>query len=295
MPFSLDIKAHAKVNLFLNLLGPRPDSFHEVRFVMQGLELADVLTLTVMGEGLMFHLTCSDPELATADNLVFKAYHLFYEDSGLNPMAIQVHLEKHIPVAAGLGGGSSDAAVMLAALNVLHQSPLNGEALHFLASQLGSDVPFFLEGGTCVATGRGQVITPRPALPSLDLVLVKPRTYGISTAKAYHLVWEAKKYQELDFTPWETLLQTQAISPHALAPLLHNDFEAVLFPYYPDLARAKELMLEAGLSGALLSLFGLLDQPETQWPRLQHHFPKIDWQLIRTRFITPEPAENPTS
>lgn len=290
MPLLPHVKAHAKINLFLNLLGPRPDGFHAVRFVMQTLDLADTLTIEEAGSGLSIAFACGDPALETPDNLVVKAYHRFYESTGLPPRALTVRLEKGIPVQAGLGGGSSDAAAMLEALNALHQHPLSREALHALAAPLGSDVPFFLYGGTAVATGRGEIITPVAALPPWEVAVLKPRHLGISTPQAYQWVREANAYHTQDFGAWEALFHAGSSATMAdLAPLLWNDFEATLFPRYPMLTEAKRVLLALGLPGALLSgsgpaIFGLMDQAETQWPSIEARFPENDWQRFRCRF-----------
>jgi len=267
----MHFEAHAKINLFLNVLGPRPDGFHEIRSVMQALALAD--QLTIMPEGNSLQLTCSDPALATPENLVVKAYHLFYEETGFSPMALHVHLEKNIPVAAGLGGGSSDAASMLMALKQLH-----GEAvsLEKMAAQLGSDVPFFLYGGTCLATGRGEKISPLPPLQPREVVLLKPKALEISAASAYQALREENRYVEKDYDD--------------LVDLLYNDFERVLFPQYPALARAKSKLIQLGCHATLLSgsgptLFTILDDPEIQRPKIEHAFPSNIWQVIYTNFL----------
>lgn len=291
MPSAVCVNAPAKINLFLNLLGLRPDGFHEVRFVMQMLDLTDTLEITPIGEGVQLNLRCRLPALATPDNLITKAYHRFYAESGLIPIALDVNLIKRIPVEAGLGGGSSDGAAMLKVLNQLHGAPLSKTELHAIAAQLGSDVPFFLEGGTCLATGRGEQIKPLPPLPPVEVVLIKPKGFGISTAKAYQWVRETGHYVTRDISPWEELLKQPCPSVFALGQLLHNDFEAVLFPHYPVLAETKEALLALGLPGVLLSgsgptIFGLLNDPEPQWRQIQNLLPEEDWFLYRSRFQT---------
>lgn len=294
MPSStLYLKAHAKVNLLLNLLGQRPDGFHEVRFVMQTLALADHLRITVTGPGLHLAFTCSNPELATDDNLVVKAYHRFYTMTGLPPKALSVHLEKRIPVAAGLGGGSADAAMMLIALNRLHEGAVSPSGLTRLAGELGSDVPFFLVGGTGLATGHGEIITPLPTLPEWAVLLVKPRHLGISTPWAYQQVREAKRYEIVDFAPWEAFFQNP--TREGLVPLLQNDFEAVLFSHYPQLRWARERLLDMGCPGALLSgsgptLFALVENTGLTHDRIENVFSPQDWLTIFTRFSSPVKA-----
>lgn len=287
MPLPLELKAHAKVNLFLNLLGQRPDGYHDVRMVMQRLELADTLTLSAGTSGLQF--SCSDAALNTPDNLVVKAYDLYHQQAGLAPIPLSVHLEKHIPVQAGLGGGSSDAAAMLQGLNQLHHQAVSTEQLETMAAQLGSDVPFFLTGGTCLATGRGEVIKPLPPLPGFQIVVIKPQTFGISTVEAYQKAREWGKYSAKIFSSWDIYLQQPHRDIQSLSRLLFNDFETILFPHYPEVAYLKEIMYKMGLAGALMSgsgpaIFGLLDNPEEQWSLIETLFPATDWQVLRTRF-----------
>ncbi len=290
MPFSQTSKAFAKINLFLNLLGKRPDGFHEVRFIMQTLSLADTLEVTHTGEGLGIDFTCSDPTLANTDNLIVKAYHHFYQSTKLPPLALQVNLQKEIPIQAGLGGGSSDAAAMLKTLNTLHQEALSSHELHALAAHLGSDVPFFLTGGTCLATGRGEIVTPLPSLPSQKVVLLKPKGYGISTPYAYQLVQQKGYYQTHDISPFEAYLKLQTPYPETLGALLLNDFESALFEAHPDLAKTKETLLGLGLPGALLSgsgptLFGILSNPEPQMAAIKYHFSADQWVVLETQAL----------
>jgi 4-diphosphocytidyl-2-C-methyl-D-erythritol kinase len=193
-----------------------------------------------------------------------KAYHLFYQETGFTPLSLHVYLEKNIPVAAGLGGGSSDAASMLMALNQLHEAAV---PLDQMAAQLGSDVPFFLYGGTCLATGRGEEITPLPPVPPSEVVLLKPKAFGISAASAYQALREENGYVEKE------------------TGLYYNDFERVLFPQYPDLAWAKQTLLELEcfetlLSGSGPTIFTLLDQPKIQQPKIEQAFPSETWQVI---------------
>lgn len=289
----LIVKAYAKINLFLNLLGTRPDGFHQVRFIMQTISLADRLEITPAGEGLRIDFQCPDANLSAADNLVVQAYHLFYQCSSLPPKAIHALLSKEIPVQAGLGGGSSDAAAMLQALNRLHGDCLEIPQLETMAARLGSDVPFFLHGGTCIATGRGEIITPlKPFLPQEEVVVLKPRDFGISTPEAFRWMRELGHYQTLDFSNWERLIRLSGSnSPFSWEAMLRNDFETVLFPRYPQLEQAKQLLLDLGLTGSLVSgsgptVFGILSDASMQWPAILEHFSPEKWLVLRARFIS---------
>src|SRR5271154_6808354 len=178
-------KSHCKVNLLLNILGRRADGFHELETVMQPVNFFDALTFERGGKGIQ--LSCSDQNLATdSRNLIFRAAEIFLAAAKISD-GIQIHLEKKIPLAAGLGGGSGNAAVTLLGINELFDHPLAPEQLAGLAGSLGSDVPFFLQNQPALATGRGEKIVPCPPFPALRgavFLLVHPG-FGISTAWAY--------------------------------------------------------------------------------------------------------------
>ena len=182
---SLELRASAKVNLLLNILGPRPDGFHELETVMHPVPLADRLSFERISSGLEF--TCTEPTLPTdRSNLVVRAAQAFRQRAAV-PDGVRIWLEKHIPMAAGLGGGSSDAAATLLGLNRLFGEPLEPEALCQLAAALGSDVPFFLQPTPALATGRGERIVALEwfgVLDTLWMLLIHPG-FGISTAWAY--------------------------------------------------------------------------------------------------------------
>jgi 4-diphosphocytidyl-2-C-methyl-D-erythritol kinase len=162
--------ARAKLNLTMEVLGRRPDGYHEIRSIMQTIDLADVLEAEKAPE---LRLYCDQPHLSAEDNLVFRAARLLQERSSPGRGAI-LSLHKETPEAAGLGGGSSDAAAALLALNDLWELGLTPEELVPLAAGLGSDVPFFVYGGTALASGRGEVLRRLPTLAGLWLVLAKP-------------------------------------------------------------------------------------------------------------------------
>ena len=171
----MEVLAHAKVNLCLEVLGRRSDGYHEVTTVFQAIDLADRLRVE---SARRLEFDCSLPELAGEDNLVWRAAQALRSATGCSNGAA-LYLEKHIPVAMGLGGGSSDAAAALVALNAHWELGLDGTQLQSIAAGLGSDVPFFLHafslhGGTALGTGRGEVIQPLPPLPPHRMVLACP-------------------------------------------------------------------------------------------------------------------------
>ncbi len=169
-PVSLTCRANAKINLTLEVLGRRPDGYHEIRSVMQALDLHDVLTFSP-AEDLV--LTCSQPELDGPDNLALVAAGLLRKETGAG-LGAAIALLKRVPVAGGLGGGSSDAACALRCLSRLWRLRVPAKRLVELAASLGSDVPFFFYDGTALAEGRGEVITPLPPLQPHGVVLVCP-------------------------------------------------------------------------------------------------------------------------
>ncbi|MBS3901602.1 MAG: 4-(cytidine 5'-diphospho)-2-C-methyl-D-erythritol kinase [Dethiobacter sp.] len=176
-------KAHAKINLILDVAQKRPDGYHEIRTVMQSLSLCDTITLSQNSNG-QISLDCNMTELPAGDgNLAWQAASLIQAEYGVS-QGVHINLEKRIPVAAGLGGGSSDAAAVLRGLVRLWElTPKEGE-LSRLAAKLGSDVPFCLSGGTALGTGRGEIITALPSCPHFYVVLANPG-FPVSTASVY--------------------------------------------------------------------------------------------------------------
>lgn len=243
-----------KVNLLLNILGKRPDGFHELETLMHPVPLHDRLTFDRGGHDIK--LTCNDPLLpVNSRNLVHRAAALFLKKAEIHD-GIRIHLEKHIPVAAGLGGGSGNAAVTLLALNELFGRVFPPEALHEMAASLGSDIPFFLQDRPALATGRGEVIQPVDFFPAFNhayMVLIHPG-FGISTPWAY---------QQLNHFP--TAQHGRPGRAERLAGLLrggdaiaagrefYNSLEAPALRKYPLLELFQEFLREEGAWAALMS------------------------------------------
>ena len=177
----LSHKSHCKINLLLNVVGQRTDGFHELEMLMLPVPIFDRLDFELLGHGI--ELTCNQPGIPTdSSNLVCQAAESFAAKAGVTG-GVRVHLEKSIPAEGGLGGGSSNAAATLLALNKLHDQPLGQATLHELAAELGSDVPFFMQSQAAVAKGRGEIIEPVAPLEALDgksLLLVRPG-FGVQT------------------------------------------------------------------------------------------------------------------
>ena len=251
---TLEKPSPCKVNLLLNILGKRADGFHELETVMHPIGLCDRLSFERGGSGIQ--LTCSDPTLPTdARNLVYRAAAAFLEalPSG---EGLRLHLEKRIPLAAGLGGGSGNAAATLLGLNELFGQPLAPGRLQELAAGLGSDVPFFLQPRPALATGRGEQIEALdwfPTLKGVCCLLVHPG-FGIATAWAYGQLGRfpaALKGQPGRARKLVSLLQGRDLK--AAAPEFYNSLEAPALHKYPLLALFQELLRAHGATATLMS------------------------------------------
>jgi 4-diphosphocytidyl-2-C-methyl-D-erythritol kinase len=254
----LEKKSPCKVNLLLNILGKRADGFHELETVMQPVNICDAMTFERGGSGLQ--LTCSNPELPTdAKNLVHRAATSFLTAAKISD-GVRIHLQKNLPLAGGIGGGSANAAVTFTALNELFGSPLPLAKLHELAAALGSDVPFFLYDKPALATGRGekvQTLENFAALKGKAFFLVHPG-FGISTPWSYQNLARFPKDQNGTPGRAEKLVAALQTSDF-LAPIggegalgnFYNSLEAPAFDKFPVLALYKEFLRE---NSALVSL-----------------------------------------
>ncbi len=239
----LILSAPAKVNLSLRILGRRDDGYHELLTLMQPLSLADELSVELKDQGLS--LECSDPAL-NDDNLVLRAAKTYFAALG-RPGGASFSLVKKIPVAAGLGGGSSDAAAALIGLNALHGGALPAEKLVSLAAGLGADVPFFLACRTALCSGIGDRVEPVSAFPLLNYVLINPG-FAVSTARVYSqydLTWtKPTNFNKMGSLP---------CTGDALCDILVNDLENVTIREYPQLEEVKRAMADSGAQGVLMS------------------------------------------
>ncbi len=251
-------KAYAKVNLTLAVGEKRPDGYHEVVSVMQRVSLCDTLTAEQTREGIT--LTCSDPALPSGEeNLAHRAASLFFRETGIAGGAA-LTLEKRIPSQAGLGGGSSDAASALLALRKLYAPALSDTELETMAAALGSDVPFFIRGGTQLATGRGEVLSPLTPLTDGWFVIVKP-TESFSTPAMYRRLDEPGSVLVRNSRYMQDAVAANNV--HAVAAELHNSFERVV-PKDSSLRTIKDALRAQGALASLLSgsgsaVFGLFD------------------------------------
>jgi 4-diphosphocytidyl-2-C-methyl-D-erythritol kinase len=250
----LEKKSPCKVNLLLNILGKRPDGFHELETVMQPVNLFDEIRFERGGQGIQ--LTCNEPTLPVdAQNLVYRAAEAFLKLHNLHA-GIRIHLEKKIPLAAGLGGGSGNAATTLLGLNEIFGSPLPPPALLPLAAALGSDVPFFLQNQPALATGRGeriQPLDPFPALRGMAFLLIHPG-FGISTPWAYQNL--ARFPEALNGRPdraQKLVAKLQAGDLRTASAEFYNSLELPALEKYPVLALYQEFLRANGALAALMS------------------------------------------
>lgn len=286
--------ARAKINLYLEILGSRPDGYSEVAMVLQSIHLADRLQLKCRPHGI--HLTCDRPEVpADARNLAYQAAELLQKECH-SAAGVEIHIEKHIPVAAGLAGGSADAAAVLVGLNQLWGLGLTVGELQSLAARLGSDIPFCIQGGTQLATGRGEVLEPLADWEGIPVLLAKPKHLGVSTAWAYQAFRSRREILGAT-APSEPTLPTlpQALAalsrqdPPALARSLRNDLEQVVLPEYAIVGELRQALLSAGALGSLMSgsgptVFGIMPSLELAAQvrnTLRHQFQDVEFWVTQ--------------
>ena len=262
----MQVAAPAKVNLTLRVLGKRPDGYHELESVMRTLTLADRLTFE-LAAALTF--TCSERWLRREDNLVFHAARLLQSLYAV-PRGARIHLEKRIPTRAGLGGGSSDAAATILALDALWELRLPADELAALAAQLGSDVPFFLAAPCAVVRGRGERVTPIAGAAAGYVVLAKPSA-GLATPRMYAALCAHPLPPSAEEMLPETRAMMDALAAGdlaAIADAMVNDLEAPAFRSLRELRELRRGMRDAGALGTLLcgsgaAMFGLCPDRET--------------------------------
>jgi 4-diphosphocytidyl-2-C-methyl-D-erythritol kinase len=238
----MQVSAPAKINLFLKVLRRRPDGFHEIETLISPISLCDQIKIdkNKRGQGISFR--CDDPSVPRGgENLVVRAANAFFAATQMKP-AVSIVLKKKIPHGAGLGGGSSDAAAVLLALNQLFATKLSREKLAKLGSTIGSDVPFFIFESAAICTGRGEIVTPRKLTEQLSILLVKP-DFGVSTPWAY------KRWQNSRELPGISYVQQDFRGQK-----LHNELERLVFEKFVFLARIKMWLLQQKeVAAALMS------------------------------------------
>ena len=246
-----------KVNLLLNILGRRPDGYHDLETLFLHVPLTDDLTFEEAAAGTGISLTCSDPSLPVdGSNLVHRAATRFLAEAGMGQCGVRIHLEKRLPLAAGLGGGSANAAHTLLGMNELFGSPLAPDQLDRLAAGLGSDVNFFLQDRPALATGRGEQVVslePFPVLRGAGMLLYHPG-FGVATPWAFGALQhhpDALKGRPGRAAELVELLRRGDLA--AAGRALYNSLEAPVLTKYPILQLYQEFLRERGAWGALMS------------------------------------------
>ena len=254
---NISIKCPAKINLTLEVVNKRNDGYHNIKSVMQMINLYDYLDISAEPSlETQIILSGNNPDIPYDErNLVHKAAKLFLSKTGLSAI-IKINIEKHIPVSAGLAGGSTDAAGTLYGLNKLFNNPLTIDDLHAMCSELGSDLNVCLNGGCILATGRGEKTKRLNTVPN-PVTLIKPSKLGISAKTAYSKCLNhsgGKKSNKTDL-----LVEAINSNKNNLKDFLHNDLETAVFNDYPELQKIKKLFPESIMSGSGSTYFLLSD------------------------------------
>ncbi len=263
---SYSLTAPAKINLYLEILGDRPDEYHELALVLQSIDLADKVDLRSSSTDTI-RVRCDYPDVPqNKGNLAYQAAQLMvaeFNHAFAQYGGIEITIHKQIPVAAGLAGGSSNAAAVLVGLDLMWKLGLTQSELQELAAQLGADVPFCIAGGTAIGTGRGDQLSPLPGLDNLYVVVGKYRNLTVSTAWAY----QTYRQQFGNSYIADQDLASRAAAVHSgsmvkainnkdgvqIGQLLHNDLERVVLPAYPQVLQLRQTFQNTGALGAMMS------------------------------------------
>jgi len=260
----ITVKAWAKLNLSLDVLGKLADGYHEMKMVMQTASLCDDIRIELTGDGAVTVQSNLAFLPKDGNNIAAKAAAAFFGAAGLPGAGARITLNKRIPVGAGLGGGSADAAAVLRGLNELCGAKMDAGALEALGAGLGSDVPFCIRGGTRLALGRGERLLPAPEMPMCGIVICKPR-FSIRTPELFARIDSRRSRVRPDT---EGLLAAMAAGDtEGLARRMYNVFEDVLPRRCSEIGAIKSALLDLGALGAVMSgtgsaVFGLFPDPE---------------------------------
>ena len=264
MQEKITIEAHAKINLTLDVTGKLPNGYHTVQMVMQSIGLCDKVTLAKTGSA-QITMACDRAGLSAGeDNLAIRAARLFCAETGLQSGGVEIFLEKHIPMQAGMAGGSADAAAVLLGMNTLFETGCSIDALCAMGVKLGADVPYCIRGGTMLAEGIGEVLSPLPFMPRCTVLICKPPV-GVPTPEVYRAIDAAPIAEHPDTQAMIDALRDRDL--HRIGSLLCNVMEPVTAGRYPVITEIRETMLQNGALGARMSgsgsaVFGLYENPE---------------------------------
>lgn len=297
------VRSFAKVNLTLDVLGTRPDGYHAIESVMQTVGLHDTISLSVREDG-EIRLSCDMPGIPTDEsNLAWRAASVLLEAQG-KAAGLDIRIEKRIPAQAGLGGGSSNAAAVLRGLDHLLGLSVSADEMCAIAARIGSDVPFFLVGGTAFVCGRGEEVQPLPDILPVPVVIVKP-PFGVSTPWSYRRLDEMRAIGDQSLAAGER----QTASRHmvecvrrsavcSLKSRLANDLEAPAVEQHPEIAGIKAALIESGARAGLMcgsgsAVFGLFEteaQARTAADNVVAVSPCRPCQVFVTRSVAREEA-----
>ncbi|MBP2002698.1 4-diphosphocytidyl-2-C-methyl-D-erythritol kinase [Paenibacillus shirakamiensis] len=279
-------KAPAKINLMLDVLHKRPDGYHEVEMIMTMVDLADRLEMEELPRDTIIISSQAGYIPLDEKNLAFQAARLIKDRYNVRS-GVYIHLDKKIPVAAGLAGGSSDAAATLRGLNRLWNLGISPEELQLLGAELGSDVPFCVTGGTALATGRGEKLTPIANPPQCWVILAK-LPINVSTADVYGRF----RVQQIQQHPSAAAMQgaIESGSFAAVCNQLGNVLEDVTLQLYPEVAQLRETMMRLGADGVLMSgsgptVFGLVSK-ESKVARIYNGLRGFCKEVYAVRMLT---------
>jgi 4-diphosphocytidyl-2-C-methyl-D-erythritol kinase len=255
---SVSLSAPAKINLFLEILSKREDGYHNIESVLQTVNLFDEITLTKTRSGIKVFPSYSYLQ-PNEEDLTQRAAKVIFRAHGIKS-GLEIKINKKIPVGAGLGGGSSDAAAVLRGINELFDLGLTKSSLLKLAQEIGSDVPFFIQGGTALVRARGEIISPLPPLKKGQFILIVP-PLRISTQWAYqnYSFWSPRRK---NIQPFLSALRKEALDE--IGKLLYNAFEKLIIDNYPQVAQIKKeleknrFLLGSSLTGSGPCIFGLV-------------------------------------
>ena len=262
-----DLRAYAKINLSLDVTGRRDNGYHDVRMIMQSVGLYDEISLKKEDPGteaVSIRLESESLEVAPdKDNLIYRAAALIMEECGIRA-GVRIHYKKNIPVAAGMAGGSTDAAAVLKGMNDLFDLGLDDKRLRELGVRIGADVPYCLMGGTALSEGIGEILTPLPPMPDCSILIAKPPV-GVSTAYVYNAFDSLEDKYHPDVDAMIKAIENKDI--RRIADLLGNSLEGVTVAKHPVIEKIKEIMLGNGALGALMSgsgptVFGIFDEKD---------------------------------
>ena len=282
----LSLPSFGKINLHLQVIGRRPDGFHDLCTVFQSISLHDTITVS---EGSEIELTCSDPSIPVGENnILVRAANNLREEFGHDGGA-RICLEKRIPAPGGLGGGSSNAAVVLLALRKLWDLDIKLEELHDIAERLGSDVPFFLYGGTALGMGRGERVEPIEDFCEEFMLVVTPDV-AVATRDAFNRL-KARSLTKQDSERILRLCRFDLESADFKYTAFKNDFETTVFATHPEVERVKQTLLDldadrAMLSGSGGSVFAVFDKEETRQAAMKALDNEVNWRKFAVATIS---------